>query len=110
MFGVYKSLRFFAILDHYLSVLPITDANIKIFKYNKSPSKQYQFTPVYQKLSYLHFFCGPVIAGDKQNCIFCQFWPFCDLVCPVLSAKTSQEEKNPCQNIKLHVCTKNHDL
>ena len=99
MFGVYKSLRFFATLDHYLSLLPITDANIKIFKYNKSPSKQYQFTPVYQKLSYLHFFffffCWPVIAGDKENCIFCQLWPFFDLVCPVLSAKTSQEEKKP---------------
>ena len=55
MFEVYKSLRFFSILDLYLSLLLITDANIEIFKYSKSLSKQYQFTSVYQKLSYLLF-------------------------------------------------------
>ena len=55
MFEVYKSSRFFSILDLYLDLLLITDANIEIFKYSKSLSKQYQFTPVYQKLSYLLF-------------------------------------------------------
>ena len=79
MFGVYKSLRFFAILDHYLSLLPITDANIKIFKYNKSPSKQYQFTPVYQKLSYLHFFVGQLLLGTNRIVFFVNFGPFLTL-------------------------------
>ena len=64
-------------MHHYLSLFPITDANIKTFKYNKTSSEQYQFTPVYQKLTDLHFFffffCWPVIAGDKKNCIL--FWP-----------------------------------
>ena len=110
MFEVYKSLRFFTILDLYLSLLLITDANIEIFKYSKSLSKQYQFTPVYKKLSYLLFFASQLLLVTNVIVFFVNFGPFFDIVCPVASAKISQEGKNPCQDIKLHVCTKNHDI
>ena len=87
MFEVYKSLRFFSILDHYLGLLPITDENIEIFKYNKSLSKQYQFTPVYQKLSYLHFFACQLLLVRNRIVFFVNFGSFFDLVCPEASAK-----------------------
>ena len=94
MFEVYKSLRFFSILDHYLGLLPITDENIEIFKYNKSLSKQYQFTPVYQKLSYLHFFAGQLLLVRNRIVFSVNFVSFFDLVCPEASAKISQGKKN----------------
>ena len=88
MFEEYNSLRFFfSILDHYLGLLPITDANIEIFKYSKSLSKQYQFTPVYQKLSYLHFFACQLLLVRNRIVFFVNFGSFFDLVCPEASAK-----------------------
>ena len=78
-----------------MSLLPITDADIEIFKYIKSLSKQYQFTPVYQKLSYLHFFAGQLLLVTNRIVFFVNFGPFFDLVYPVASVKISQEEKKP---------------
>ena len=63
-------------MDHYLSLLPITDANIKIFKYDKSSSKQYQFTPVYQKISYLHFFGDQLLLVTNRIVFVVNFVPF----------------------------------
>ena len=65
------------------------------FKYNQSPSKQNQFIPVYQTLSYLRFFfVGQLLLLTSRIVFIVSFGPFFDLLRLVASAKISQEEKN----------------
>ena len=80
---------------------------LKLLNTTKPPLNNinlHQSTKNYQICISFFFFAGQLLLVTKR------IVSFFDLVCPATNARISQELKKPFQNIKLHMCTKNHDI